>query len=330
MTTCVLAGDVGGTKTNLAIYSASGPGMLDPVAEETFHSHEFDGLKPMVAAFLGGHRERVSAAAFGVAGPVTGGVARTTNLPWTVDAQELAAAIGCPRVRLMNDLESTGYGALFVKAEGLLVLNPGTPQPGNRAVIAAGTGLGQGLLCWDGRRHYPSGSEGGHVDFGPQDEREIGLLRFLMKELPRVSWERVVSGPGLHNVFRYLDEDLHRPVAPAVRERMRQEDASEVIGEAGVDGSCPTCVEAVELFIKLYGSQTGNLALTALAVGGVYVGGGIVTKLLPKVTSGNFLAAFLDKAPHRALMEKTPLWVLLDPKTSQLGAAHAAMELLAS
>lgn len=328
MSTCVLAGDIGGTKTNLAVYAVGGSATLALVREASLASREFGGLEEVVTRFLGGERERIGAAAFGVAGPVIDGVARITNLPWRVDAQALGRAIGSPRVRLMNDLETTAYGALFAGAHELLALNPGTPQAGNRAVIAAGTGLGQALLCWDGRRYHPSASEGGHGDFGPNEEREIGLLEFLRKEHSRVSWERVVSGPGLHNIFRYLDEDLHRPVAAAARERMQGEDPSAVIGAAGLDGSCPTCAEAVAMFVRLYGAQAGNLALTAMAVGGMYVGGGIVIKLLPAITGGAFVDAFAAKEPHRALMQRMPVWVLLNPKASQSGAAHAARELL--
>ena len=326
----VLAGDVGGTKTNLGVYAVRAPGALALVRDASFPSHAFDGLEPIVASFLRGAPERIGAAAFGVAGPVLGDVARITNLGWRIEASALARAVGCPAVRLMNDLETTAYGALFVPAEQLLPLNPGTPRAGNRAVIAAGTGLGQALLYWDGARYHPSATEGGHADFAPTDDHEIGLLEFLRREHTRVSWERVLSGPGLHNVFRYLDEGLGRPVDSALRARLQHEDPSAVIGAAGLDGSCPTCAEAVGLFLRLYGAQAGNFALATMAVGGVYVGGGIIIKLLPKVTDGGFLAAFTAKDPHQALMQRVPVWVLLDPKTSELGAAHAAADLLAA
>jgi glucokinase len=327
-TVCVLAGDIGGTKSNLAIYAVSPSGALALVREGSLASHEFGGLEAMLAQFLAAGREHVRAAAFGVPGPVFEGQAQITNLPWQVDEHAVARVADCARVRLMNDLETTAYGALFVSVEELLTLNPGVRQPGNRAVIAAGTGLGEAQLFWDGSRYHPSATEGGHADFGPVEDRDIGLLTFLRREHARVSWERVVSGPGLHNIFRYLDVSLHRPVASAVRMRMRTEDPSAVIGEAGLDGTCSTCAEAVEMFVRLYGAQTGNLALTAMAVGGIYVGGGIVTKLLPKFVGRLFLDAFIAKDPHRALMQRIPVWVLLNPKTSQLGAAHAALDLL--
>jgi glucokinase len=325
---CIFAGDIGGTKSNLAIYAVSPSGALTVVREGALISHEFAGLDVMLARFLAAGHEPLRAAVFGVPGPVVGGQARITNLPWQVDESTVARVASCPRVRLMNDLETTAYGALFVGADELLALNAGVDQPGNRAVIAAGTGLGEGLLFWDGRRYHPSATEGGHADFGPGDDRDIGLLTFLRREYERVSWERVVSGPGLHNIFRYLDVGLRRPVASAVRMRMRTQDPSAVIGAAALEGTCATCIEAVETFVRLYGAQAGNLALTAMAVGGIYVGGGIVTKLLPKFVGRLFLDAFIAKDPHRELMQRMPVWVLLNPKTSQLGAAHAALDLL--
>ncbi|MGD9765680.1 MAG: glucokinase [Candidatus Binatia bacterium] len=328
MSICVLAGDIGGTKTNLAIYALAEHGKLAPVREASFPSREYQRFDDVVAAFLPGAHERIAAAAFGIAGPVLGGVVQVTNLPWRIESAALGHAMGCPSVRLMNDLEATAFGALSVGADQLVTLNTGQPRLGNRAVIAAGTGLGEALLFWDGKRYHASATEGGHVDFGARDERERELLRFLSRQYGRVSWERVLSGPGLHNIFRFLDEEVGRSVPPAVRERMAREDPSAVIGELGVSGGCPVCVEAVELFVSLYGSQAGNFALTAMAVGGVYVGGGIAPKLLPKLQDGRFKASFVAKDPHRAWLEQVPVHVLLDPKTSLLGAAYAAAELV--
>jgi glucokinase len=324
----VLAGDLGGTKTNLAIYAVGSSGDLTPLREASYPSAAFPSLEAVTSEFLAGDPAPLHAAAFGVAGPVIRGAARITNLPWEVVADALAVAIDCPTVRLLNDLETTAYGALHVAPEDVLTLNAGEPAAANRVVIAAGTGLGQALLCWDGRRHQAMATEGGHADFGPTEAHEIELLSFLRAEYARVSWERVLSGPGLHNIFRYLDERLHRPVNATIRARMAQADPSAVIGEAALAGECATCAEAVDLFVDLYGAQAGNLALTAMALGGVYVGGGIVKKLLPKIADGRFMARFLDKAPHRAVMERMPVWVLLNERTSLLGAAHAAAELL--
>jgi glucokinase len=329
MAACVLAGDIGGTKTDLAVYSASAPRRLTLVREASFPSRAFASLEAVIAGFRASRSEPIAAAAFGVPGPVVDGAAQITNLPWRVDVEMLARAVGSPRTRLMNDLETTAYGALFLGPHELLTVNRGiAPRAGNRAVIAAGTGLGQAVLFWDGSRYRPSATEGGHADFGPIDDRDLGLWQFLRRLYKRVSWERVVSGPGLYNIFRYLDEELRRPVAPTVRARLQRDDPGAVIGAAGVGGACPTCAEAVTMFVRLYGAQAGNLALTTMALGGVYVGGGIVTKLLPKITGGAFVEAFTAKEPHRALVERIPVWILLNPRTSQLGAAYVAAELL--
>ncbi len=324
----VLAGDVGGTKTLLALFSVAGSGRLALVREATFSSRQHEGLEEVVRRFLEPGTDKVAAAGFGIAGPVLGDTVATTNLPWKVDLSSLASAIGCRRLRLMNDLETMAWGALHLPASDLAVLQEGVPRRGNRAVIAAGTGLGQALLFWDGSRHRPSATEGGHVDFAPRREIEVELLRFLRGLYPRVSYERILSGPGLVNILRFLHEGLGKPLAPAVRERMKVEDPGAAIGEAGITGACPTCTEAVEMFLGVYGAQAGNLALAILAVGGVYVGGGIVLKMLPRMTSSAFLEAFRDKGRYSSLMSEIPVQVLLDPRASLLGAAYAAAELV--
>lgn len=328
MTRYVLAGDIGGTKTNLAVYAVEGVQRLSLVREASFPSRQYGGLEQVLGEFLANGGERVAAGAFGIAGPVVDGTVTATNLPWTVEAPALARVLGCERVRLMNDLETTAYGTLFLPPGDLLTLNAGKPRPGNCAVIAAGTGLGQAFVFWDGERHRPAATEGGHADFAPRDEREVALLHFLRQKYARVSYERLLSGPGLVNIFGFLDEGLHRPVAPAVRERLKSADPAAVVGEAGVAGSCPTCAEAVELFISLYGAQAGNLALTVMGVGGVYVGGGIVTKMLPKMTTGTFMHSFTAKGRWAAFMADIPVHVILNAKASQLGAAHAASALV--
>ncbi|MDX2169552.1 MAG: glucokinase [Deltaproteobacteria bacterium] len=327
MARTVLAGDIGGTKTLLALCEVAAGGGLRVVREAVYHSADYHGLEPIVGAFLAdGEPAAIEAAAFGIAGPVVGGVVELTNLDWRVDAAALTAHLGGAHVRLMNDLESTAYGALFAAPDQLLTLRAGTPCAGNRAVIAAGTGLGQGILFWDGARHHPSATEGGHVDFGPRDAREDALCDYIRGRFGRVSCENVCSGRGLHHIFDFLVA-AGRPVDNAVHARMQREDPSAVIGELALANRCPTCREAVEIFVAIYGAQAGNLALAAMAVGGVYVGGGVVTKLLPLITAGRFVDAFLAKEPHRDLLERIPLQVLLDPKTSLRGAAHAAAEL---
>ena len=229
----------------------------------------------------------------------------------------------------MNDLEATAYGALFLSAHEILTLNTGKARRGNCAVIAAGTGLGQAFLFWDGQGYRPTATEGGHVDFPPRNEKEVELLRFLTKQYDgRVSCERVLSGPGLVNIFNFLCQVLQRPVAETLRARLQTEDAAAVIGEAGVTGSCRTCTEAVDMFVSLYGAQAGNLALTVMSVGGVYIGGGIVTKLLPKMTAGGFMQSFTDKGRFGQLLQDMPVRIILNPKAAQVGAAHAARALV--
>jgi glucokinase len=331
----VLAGDIGGTKTNLAVWSVTGPHELFLVREETFSSKDHGSLDEIVRDFLGRGSEKIEAGAFGIAGPVSGDVVVTTNLPWKdVVAGNIAREIGCQRVRLMNDLATTGYGARFLPADEIHVVTEGKKQDGNIAVIAAGTGLGQAMFFWDGNRHQPSSTEGGHADFAPRDEVEIEMLRFLLQRFPRVTYERVLSGPGLVNIFRFLEEGLKKPVAAEVRERMKSEDPGLVISSAASDGTCETCVMALDLFIRIYGAQAGNLALTLMATGGVYVGGGIITKILPRVIAPRdgekdtpFMAAFKNKQPFAKLMSDIPVRIILNSKASLIGAAHAAAEL---
>jgi glucokinase len=325
----VLAGDIGGTKPNVAVCTVERSGRLSVVREQSFPSRRYQGLEKVVEAFLDGKRERIGAAAFGVAGPVLDGRVKTTNLPWVVRATSLGRVLGTKRVRLMNDLEATAYGGLFLPAKEICWLSRGKRRrAANIAVIAAGTGLGQAFLFWDGARHRAVATEGGHADFAPRNEKELALLVFLQKKFSRVSYERLLSGPGLVNIFTFFADEVGRPVSATVRSRMQTEDPAAVIGEAGVSGSCPASVEAVETFIEIYGAQAGNLALAVMATAGVFVGGGIVVKMLPKMRSGSFLRAFRDKGRYRELMSQIPVGVLLNPKTALIGAAHSAVELL--
>ncbi|MGH7962640.1 MAG: glucokinase, partial [Candidatus Binatia bacterium] len=256
MTTYILAGDIGGTKTTLAIYATEGPHQVSLVREASFPSRQYGGLEAVIEEFLKSGQEQVAAGAFGIAGPVLDGEVITTNLPWRVTAASVAQAMDCDqvqRVRLMNDLETTAYGALFLPPDQIQTLNVGTPRRGNCAVIAAGTGLGQAFLFWDGERYRPVATEGGHGDFAPRNDQEVALLRFLGQRYPRVSYERLLSGPGLFNIFSFLDQVLQKPVEPTVRARLETEDPSAVVGQAGVADLCATCGEAVDIFLSLYG-----------------------------------------------------------------------------
>lgn len=324
----ILAGDVGGTKTALALYEA-GDGGLQPVREAVLPSHEFPTFEDALARFLGAApRVAVEAACFGVAGPVVNGRCIATNLPWVVDESTLTAGLGAKRVRLLNDLEATGHGVLALPPGALVTLQEGARRPGNMALIAAGTGLGEALLVWNGERHLVVGSEGGHADFAPRTDLEVELLGFLRKELGRVSYERVLSGPGLFNIYRFL-RDAGGPPEPAwLRGRLEREDPGAVVSEVALDGGDPRCVEALGTFVAIYGAEAGNLALKALAVGGVFVGGGIGPKIRARLADGAFVTAFCDKGRFAALMASIRVALVLEPRAALLGAARVAQSLL--
>jgi len=326
----ILAGDVGGTKAALAFFDERGGG-LTLIREATLPSHEFPSLEAVVARLLGtGPAERIDAACFGVPGPVVDGRSVTTNLPWEVQEGNLARAIGLSRVKLVNDLEAAGYGMLTLPASEMATLQAGNPRPGHRVLIAAGTGLGEAILVWDGRRHTVMASEGGHADFAPRNEQEMELLRFLARQWSHVSYERVLSGPGLHNIYRFLVESGSKRAPAWLEAKLSAGDPSAVISEVALAGGDPVCVEALDLFASIYGAEAGNLALKALAVGGVYVGGGIAPKIRPKLEAGRFVAAFRDKGRFASLMAGIPVALALDPRAPLWGAARIARELAAN
>jgi glucokinase len=252
-----------------------------------------------------------------------------TNLPWLVDEVELASALDIERVRLLNDLEAAGYGVLAAPPSSLATLQAGAPPKGgaNMALIAAGTGLGEALLPWDGQRHRVLASEGGHGTSGPLNELEDALGLFLRAEFGHVSWERVLSGPGFYNIYRFLRH--HRKTAEPdwLSAQIRAGDPSAAVAVAGLAGTDPVAAEAMSLFVTLYGAEAGNLALTTLSVGGLFVGGGIAPKILPALKSGGFLQAFTDKGRMGALLRTMPVHVVLDPRAPLLGAAACARTL---
>jgi len=324
----ILAGDVGGTKTALALFELR-DGALVLEREATLPSREFPAFEDAVARFLdGGTRPAVEAACLGVAGPVVNGRSVTTNLPWQLDEATLAASIPARRVRLLNDLEATGYGVLTLPPTALEPLQRGAARRGNMVLIAAGTGLGEALLIWDGQRHLVVASEGGHVDFAPRTDLETELLRFLRKELGRVSYERVLSGPGLYNVYRFLRDTGGLAEPSWLHDRIATGDPSAVVSEVGLAGGHPLCVQALDLFVSVYGAEAGNLALKALAVGGVFVGGGIAPKIRAKLADGTFVTAFCDKGRFAELMASIPISLVLEPRAALLGAAHVARGLV--
>jgi len=318
----ILAGDVGGTKTLLAVFDTAA---MTIVRETTLPSRELESLESAVEAFLlGAPRIKVDGGCVGVAGPVMDGRCVATNLPWIVDERHLRAAAGAP-VTLINDLEAAAHGALTLPADKFLVLQAGTPKPeGNVALIAAGTGLGQALIVTEGKGYRVVPSEGGHADFAPADELQVDLLRFLRAEFGHVSWERILSGPGLANVYRFLQGRAGHAAPEWLRARLQREDPGAVIGEVGLAGRDPVCVEALDLFVSIYGTQAGNLALETLAVGGVIVGGGIAPKIKAKVADGRFMTAFRAKGRLESMLASMPVRVSLEARAGLLGAAHVA------
>lgn len=322
----ILAGDVGGTKVHLALYNFAG-GQLQPVRDQKFHAPEFATLDAVVQQFLkDDEATQVSAACFGCPGPVRNGRIQLTNLPWSLDVRDLVRSLHIEHIFLLNDLEANGYGVPEVPADKIFTLHEGdASNVGNRGLIAAGTGLGQALLYWDGKHHIPVASEGGHCDFAARSDRDIALLEYLRRTLKgRVSWERVVSGLGIKNIYAFLRDDEGMEEPAWLRERMAAEDPNAVIGQCAEDGSSELCRETMDLFAAAYGAESGNIALKFLAVGGVYLGGGIAPKSLKTLTSGSFLQAFLDKGRLSPLLEATPVRIILDESCALLGAAAYA------
>ena len=326
----VLAGDVGGTKTALALFEkdARGGG-LRMLRDTTLPSGEFASLELIIERFLdGGPRPIVDAACLGVAGPVVDGRVQATNLPWVIDEKLLTYAIPSPRVKLLNDLEVAAHGVLALPEEDLRTVQVGMPRRGNLVLIAAGTGLGEALIIRDGDRRIVIPSEGGHGDLAPRNELEDDLLRYLRKEFGRVSYERVLAGAGFHNVYRFLRDTGHGKESPAVAERMRKENPNAVVTELGLARKDPLCDKALDVFVGVYGAEAGNLALKAMAVGGVLVGGGIAPRIIDRIVAGGFAAAFRDKGRLAPLMESIPITVSLNPRAPLFGAAHVASEMV--
>lgn len=356
----ILAGDIGGTKTVLALFDWK-DARVEPVRERTFHSADYGSLEEIIEAFLAPPEAEpvedveeepadrsdeaeakdepakapeappvvVDAACFGVAGPVIDNVCRTTNLPWVVDGAALARRFSFPKVRLLNDLEATAHGLLVLRPDETLTLNAGTPPAAKRALalIAAGTGLGESILFWDGARYRPMPSEGGHTDFAPTSEVEIELLRYLRTSYLHVSYERVLSGAGQHAIYEFL-RDTKKNEPTWVAERLKVGDPAAVITEIGLQKGAEICVQALDLFVSIYGAEAGNLALKALALDGVYVGGGIAPKLLPKLKEGGFMRAFTAKGRYKKLMGAIPVRVILNEKTALLGAASVGAQVV--
>jgi glucokinase len=321
----VLAGDVGGTKANIGLFR-HGEGRPELEAIESYPSRDAAGLEDLIERFLHKHAVSVSSACFGIAGPVTEGECRTTNLPWIVSEAALRERFKWDRARLVNDLAATAMGVPLLTEPELAVINPGRPiRDGAVGVVAPGTGLGMSLAIVEGGRIHPMASEGGHVDFAPRNELETDLLIDLLKQRPHVSVERLASGPGLFTIYSSLRRIRGNAEPGPLTRRIESGDPPRVITEAALSREDPLCVEALDLFVSIIGAIAGNLALTGLTTGGIYLGGGVPPKILPKLRDGTFMEAFIAKGRFEEFMRKIPVKVILNDRTALLGAAHCAL-----
>ncbi len=343
----ILAGDIGATKINLALFDWD-KGRVDPIREDTVWTADYESLEEVLTEFLEepaapdsesddfseddsstaspSPLSPLTAACFGVPGPVLNNTCRTTNIPWTIEGDKLAEFLKVPQVRLLNDLEATAYGLPFLEPDEIEDLNPDAPSPppdGTRVLLAAGTGLGESLIVWTGQDYHICPSEGGHADFAPNNDLEIELLRYLRTSYLHVSYERVLSGPGLHLIYQFL-RDTQKNEPTWFAEKLPTGDPASLIAQAGLEGKPDICKQALQLFVSIYGAEAGNMALKTLSMGGVYIGGGIAPKILPALQDGTFMKAFLAKGRYKRLLGKMPVRIILNPHTALLGAASLA------
>jgi glucokinase len=319
----ILAGDIGGTNARLAYFQAQN-GHLRLISERVFPSREYTELGEIVSKFLEDSATRPEVACFGIAGPVLNGRVETSNLPWIIEQSSLAKQIHLPATLLINDLEANAWGIGGLSPQDLIPLNRVAGAVGNQAVIAPGTGLGEAGLFWNGSQHQVFPCEGGHTDFGPQGELQIELLRYLASRYEHVSYERVLSGPGLVNVYDFLRERKGGEEPAEFAAQLSLGDAAAAISRAAMEGTNPLAVEALDVWISVYGAEASNLALKTMATGGIFLGGGISPKILSKLTGPLFMRAFVGKGRLRPLLESMPVHVITNDKAGLLGAARCA------
>jgi glucokinase len=319
----ILAGDVGATKTTLGLFQSDGAN-LTPVSVRKFLNHNYGSFDAVLDEFLAS-RDGFTTVCFGIAGPVLEDRVTVTNLHWDIALAALTMRFGIARVCLINDVEATAYGIDVLAADDLLTLNVGIEDKcAPAALIASGTGLGESILLPRGNARVPYPAEAGHADFAPNTPIEAELLQYLWKRYKHVSWDRVLSGPGLRLIYEFLRDNGHGAEQQAVAGKMLTEDAAAAISQAALDGSCELCTKALDIFTAIYGSEAGNLALRALARGGLYVGGGIAPRIISKLSDGVFLHAFCAKGRMTPLLESIPVRVILNDQTGLLGAARYA------
>jgi glucokinase len=320
----IVAGDIGGTNARLATFEVQA-GRLLLVKEIIYPSRSAPDLGTIVRRFVEEARPAATAAALGVAGPEKDGRIETPNLPWVVDSRRLAEILGVPKVTLLNDLNANAYGLRHLGPTDFAILQAGAHDAvGNQAILSAGTGLGCAGLYWDGQRHRPFATEGGHVDFAPRNHLEAELMEQIARDKGRVSAERILSGSGLVRIYGYLRERSGVPEPAALAERFAKEDPAAVVSRSALSEQDPVCVQALDMFVSAYGAEAGNVALRMLATGGVFLGGGIAPKNLPAFQRGSFMNAFLNKGRMRPLLETVPVLVVLNDRTALWGAAHCA------
>lgn len=319
----LLAGDIGGTKVSLALFEEDK--QFQCVEEKTFHSRDFSDFSSLLHHFLSSFPDvSISRAGFGIAGPVQDGICRATNLPWTLSAEELQHQCKIPHVFLLNDLEASGWGLQFLSPSKYVTLNEGKKINGNRVLISAGTGLGEAGLFWNTKIHQPIATEGGHTDFAPCNEEQMGFFSYLYKQYKHVSYERVLSGFGLYQIYRFLVDTQKEERDPEIEAISTKSEPQRLVIEKALEGLSTACIHAVEIFISIYGAEAGNLALKYLARGGVYLGGGLAPRLLPFFKHGGFMSAFTAKGRFSSLMQDIPIHLILEDTTALFGAAHYA------
>jgi glucokinase len=322
----ILAGDIGGTKVNLAFFTE---GLrLHPDNFASFSSRDYSSLEEIARQFLSARKLKADYACFGIAGPVKQGRVAVTNLPWIIVDKDLKKAIGAKHTWLINDLEANAHGIYGLTPNDFVTLNKGEEGAiGNAAIISAGTGLGEAGLFWDGNRHLPIASEGGHSDFAPRTDLDIELLNYLRKRFGQPDWETVLSGPGQFHIYEFL-RDTKRGDEPAwLAAELRSEEPPRVVTRAALERKSDLCVKALDLFVEYYGAEAANLALKVLATGGVYIGGGIAPKIISKLTDGEFMKAFIGNGRLKNLLAAMPVRVIMNDKTALIGAARfAAMQ----
>lgn len=320
----VVAGDIGGTKTHLALIDEKHPRQI--LKQKRYPSKDFENLEGILLDFLQGEGA-IKVACFGIAGPIENGKCHATNLPWIIDSKTISKKLHIPHVHLINDLEANAWGVGWLTKEELVILNEGvTGLVGNQALIAAGTGLGEAGFYWDGKKYHPFACEGGHCDFGPMDHEQMELWHFLKAQYDHVSYERVLSGPGLLALYQFFIQTGKEKESEKTKAAMTADNPSKVITEMALKKECKACMRALEMFVFIYGGEAGNLALKFLSFGGLFIGGGIAPKIVDVMKSGLFMKGFLSKGRFSKVLSQVPIKLILNENTALLGASRYATE----